>query len=421
MNESADRSLVDWLHEGPDRGRPEALEQALAATRQTAQRPGWSLRERWIPMTSLTLDRVGVPRLPLRNLALLAVLAALVIGAVVVAGTRPRLPAPFGLAANGRVAYAAAGDIYTVDPLTGAAEAIVSGPEPDILPRFSRDGTRIAFVRGESGGRRLYVVNSDGQGLANVTPGLEELGASPWFEFSPDGASLVFLSTVDGQLTISIAGIENIGVRRLDVGMAVAEATLQPPDGSRIAFASASDAGDGLYLADVDTAGVRTLVPRRANQGIANLSWSPDGSTIAYNGWQFGPESTGPRVYLVSSDGTSQRALPPGPGSAWEGDPTWSNDGRRLTIARGYESLTGGVPAIVGVDGGRGVESRTQVFADECCPEWAWAPDDTSILVTPLAPSGERQQQLLLDPATGETRRTPWEATSIPTWQRLAP
>ena len=42
MNDDAfDHILADWLREGPERGRVEALDRALAATRRTAQQPGW--------------------------------------------------------------------------------------------------------------------------------------------------------------------------------------------------------------------------------------------------------------------------------------------------------------------------------------------------------------------------------------------
>ena len=40
-DDDLDQILADWLREGPDRGRVDALDRALAATRRTSQRPGW--------------------------------------------------------------------------------------------------------------------------------------------------------------------------------------------------------------------------------------------------------------------------------------------------------------------------------------------------------------------------------------------
>jgi len=53
MNPPIDRSdsaLRAWLEQGPDHGRPEAIERALAATRRVPQRPGWTYPERWLPV-----------------------------------------------------------------------------------------------------------------------------------------------------------------------------------------------------------------------------------------------------------------------------------------------------------------------------------------------------------------------------------
>jgi transglutaminase-like putative cysteine protease len=47
-NDAFDQILRDWLGEGPERGRVEALDRALAATHRTAQRPGWRQRPDWI-------------------------------------------------------------------------------------------------------------------------------------------------------------------------------------------------------------------------------------------------------------------------------------------------------------------------------------------------------------------------------------
>src|SRR4051812_44391924 len=58
MNSSIDRpdsALRAWLETGPERGRTEALERALAATRRVPQRPGWTFPERWLPVNRLFL------------------------------------------------------------------------------------------------------------------------------------------------------------------------------------------------------------------------------------------------------------------------------------------------------------------------------------------------------------------------------
>ena len=111
----------------------------------------------------------------MRAIGLLVLLLALVVAtlaALVVAG-HPKLPQPFGPARNGLVAYADGGDIYTVDPVTGRSTPIVTGADTDIDPRWSRDGTLLAFQRQDSGDSRLglmFVTRADGSGLVRLTP-----------------------------------------------------------------------------------------------------------------------------------------------------------------------------------------------------------------------------------------------------------
>lgn len=90
MNESMDRVLADWLHEGPESGPREGLERSLAATRRVGQRPGWTLPERWIPM-ELTMARARVQR-PVLVIVVVALLTAALVAAALVIGTQPQQP-----------------------------------------------------------------------------------------------------------------------------------------------------------------------------------------------------------------------------------------------------------------------------------------------------------------------------------------
>ena len=77
--------------------------------------------------------------------------------------------------------------------------------------------------------------------------------------------------------------------------------------------------------------------------------------------------------------------------------------------------------AVLPADGsGVGIESDRGLTG--CCNTvTAWAPDDTSILMSPENLAGDFQPQLLLNPVTGASGPTPWSAISDPAWQRLAP
>jgi hypothetical protein len=92
MNETIDRRFGQWLREGPEDGPGDGLERALAATRGTAQRPGWTFPERWLPM-QVSSHPVFASRLLIYVVAL-ALLAGALVGAALLAGSEHRLPAP---------------------------------------------------------------------------------------------------------------------------------------------------------------------------------------------------------------------------------------------------------------------------------------------------------------------------------------
>src|SRR5215218_656923 len=97
---------------------PDYFDDLLRATERMPQRRAWTSLERWLPVEHILqpLQR-GLP--PLRPILLLAVIGALLvaIAAVVVAGAKPALPPPFGLARNGVILTSnAAGDVVSVDP-----------------------------------------------------------------------------------------------------------------------------------------------------------------------------------------------------------------------------------------------------------------------------------------------------------------
>ena len=142
--------LRDWLASRDPGAVPEALRASAIQVPYEVRRPLTRLPERWHRMTDVQ-TRLKAPGISRRSLAPVAIVATLVLGLVVglllVSGSPRRLPAPYGPAANGNVAFAAEGDIFTVDPETGVTTAIVSESANDTDPVWSLDGTRIGVRR----------------------------------------------------------------------------------------------------------------------------------------------------------------------------------------------------------------------------------------------------------------------------------
>src|SRR5262245_7204255 len=161
------------------------------------QRPAWTFPERWIPV-DITTQRAGLAPIRWRPIALLAIVALLVAAAVAIGiGSQHRLPPPFGPARNGVIAYFEGGDILVGDPVTGTSRLIIGGPNDDGYPLFSRDGTKIAFLRtARPNASQILVANADGTGARPLTnEPLDGINAADW---SADGRFLV-VSYLDRQ------------------------------------------------------------------------------------------------------------------------------------------------------------------------------------------------------------------------------
>ncbi|MDX1645880.1 MAG: amidohydrolase family protein [Longimicrobiales bacterium] len=81
------------------------------------------------------------------------------------------------------------GDLYTVPTGGGTATRLTSGMALDVQPRFSPDGTRVAFVSDRSGREQVWVLDLATGDTTQITEGRSADVLSP--EWTPDGEYLV--------------------------------------------------------------------------------------------------------------------------------------------------------------------------------------------------------------------------------------
>ncbi|MGQ0590859.1 MAG: amidohydrolase family protein, partial [Sphingosinicella sp.] len=86
---------------------------------------------------------------------------------------------------GGTIAFDLLGDIYTMPISGGTPRRITSGLAYDQQPRFSPDGTRIAFTSDRGGGDNIWVMATDGSGARAITTETFTLLNNP--TWSPDG------------------------------------------------------------------------------------------------------------------------------------------------------------------------------------------------------------------------------------------
>ena len=247
------------------------------------------------------------PALAAAGVALLLLLAFVLAGvAALVAGSLlGKTVAPFGPAANGDIAYASGGDIFTADPVpTGASTALLAGDATDSWPVYSRDGLQLAFTRLLPGeGPALFVASAAGTDPRKVAD-LEN--AEVRYAFTPDGRGLLLV----GNDQAFIASVDGRGPRPVLTGEHVKEAVIRP-DGSEILYVAEGPTGTGIYATglDGDAGQARTIVAPT----VAAVGWirpSPDGTRIAYSEGEDDPGRNTYRVHVANADGSDNRTLP---------------------------------------------------------------------------------------------------------------
>jgi Tol biopolymer transport system component len=176
-------------------------------------------------------------------------------------------------------------------PVSGRPEPrqLTVGEHPSIRPTWSPDGKRIAFLRAAVASlwdvsRRqwdLWVVDIEsGQArlLAPIALALDDWSSTlpSQLDWSPDGASIVFVSQHD----IYVVSVGDGSTRRLTTDSLGNRDPAWSPDGKSIAFARAEVDQHDIYVMNADGTNPQLLTAHPADE--LTPAWSPDGTRIAF-------------------------------------------------------------------------------------------------------------------------------------------
>ena len=236
-------------------------------------------------------------------------------------------------------------DLYAVRADGSGLIRLTSTPDAEILPRWSPDRSRVAFLRNN----RMFTIASDGTGEFLVAamvgrPGTTRGTTAPGW--SPDGLQLAYPyprppliigeEMIDESYATSLHVINVNGTndRLLYDDFGTDANPFWAPDGSRIAFSIADDcpdcAGGSLYATirpdGTDYQEIQPTSTFDQTHPVHGLEWSPDMTTYVYtaNANYTIPESFGTIITRPVAVHTP-RVLAT---NAWS--PHWSRDGGRV-------------------------------------------------------------------------------------------
>ncbi|HEV2249968.1 MAG TPA: hypothetical protein VGT60_05635 [Candidatus Limnocylindria bacterium] len=189
---------------------------------------------------------------------------------------------------------AAQDGFVVVDMAKGTISVLARGDaQPDVMPAWSPDGTRIAFARrtttAGSPDDGLWVINADGGGIRRILPGSCCAQQTAVYGWTADGAGIAFAVTFEGA-DYSIANVATgsvTGPHGQAFGMTPASWRAKTPQ-----FAGAFSQGDKggeqrIDVADRIGASPRTVWHEASDFGtgdplLLNARWSPIADEILF-------------------------------------------------------------------------------------------------------------------------------------------
>lgn len=214
-------------------------------------------------------------------------------------------------------------EIFLLDSDGKGVAPVTRNGSINLSPAVSKGGRFLSWTSYKKGNPDLYVKDLS-TGSTRVLSNVDGINASP--AFSPDGTRVAMARSSGGNSDIFILDARTgKQVSRLTNNPGIDVSPNYSPDGTQIAYASEQSGGSQIFVADAATGASRRLTL----QGGFNTDpvFSPDGTRVAF----VGRDQGGFDVFVINADGSGLIRITQNTGD--NEDPAWSPDGRYLVFS----------------------------------------------------------------------------------------
>lgn len=220
----------------------------------------------------------------------------------------------------------------------------------DGYPMLSPDGNKIVFTSNRTGTYQIYLCESDGSNIIQLTNSIGSNASPVW---SPDGSKIVFASERDNDSEIYIMNANGTEQKRLTKQPGDDSHPKFSPDGRSIIFNSSRTTPDlsvpwlsqymEIFTMDTDGNNVKQITSFKS---ICTFpSFSPDGSKIVFrritndpgHNWSLDNIKVNSEVFVINNDGSNPINI--SNSEAFDGWPWWMPDSKTVL----FTSNRGGI------------------------------------------------------------------------------
>lgn len=227
-----------------------------------------------------------------------------------------------------------------------------------VSPRFSPDGTYLAYSSYHSGNQSLYVTDLRQNQVTRAISRRKGMNLAP--AWAPDGKSMVVTLSKDGSPDLYRIDLEGKILHRLTERAGINVSPSWSPDGKSIAFVSDRSGTPQVYIMNIKNGSVKRLT----FDGSENTepSWSSKGDLIAYTGRR----DRSYQIFVINpSDPLSAKQVSSGAGEFES--PTWSPDGKQIAFSR---RMDGKQQICAMQKDGRDIRVLFDVPGNQTYPQW---------------------------------------------------